>query len=197
MAIKEVLNSVCRSTWKSFAHRARAIKSPEEVMAMNISCVGEAAWKEELVHMVQCSASREDTIQHLLPEWSHHDKTLGWQSEYLEHLLQARAQSLSTTYCLPPLRYCHVLSCQKEQSKAAQTLAIKEFHALLKAECAAKQCVVGPLKHMAWTHNPVCRVVLVAHEEDGHSGSQRAKALHMACALWSGCLEEKGQEEET
>ena len=178
MAIKEVLNSVCRSTWKSFAHRARAIKSPEEVMAMNISCVGEAAWKEELVHMVQCSASREDTIQHLLPEWSHHDKTLGWQSEYLEHLLQARAQSLSTTYCLPPLRYCHVLSCQKEQSKAAQTLAIKEFHALLKAECAAKQCVVGPLKHMAWTHNPVCRVVLVAHEEDGHSGSQHAKALH-------------------
>ena len=178
MAIKEILMSVCRHTWKSFAHRASNIRSPEQVMQMNIQNTGQGAWKDELVGMLHCSLSREDTIQHLLPEWSFHEKTVDWHAEQLEELLQARAISLSNTYCTPPMKYCHTLSSSEQEGKLAQALAIKDFGALLNAESAAHQCTVQPLKQMTWRLNPFARAVYVAHDMDQHTGSQHAKALH-------------------
>ncbi|CAK9057969.1 unnamed protein product, partial [Durusdinium trenchii] len=127
LATKEILMSVCRATWKEFAERARTIKSPEDVMRMNIRKVGQGAWKEELVGMAHCSLSRDDTIQHLLPEWTFHDNTLQWHTEMLENLLQCRAASLASAFLLPPMRYCHVLSEDAQESKAAQELAVREF----------------------------------------------------------------------
>ena len=180
LATKEILMSVCRATWKEFAERARTIKSPEDVMRMNIRKVGQGAWKEELVGMAHCSLSRDDTIQHLLPEWTFHDNTLQWHTEMLENLLQCRAASLASAFLLPPMRYCHVLSEDAQESKAAQELAVREFQALLSAETLSHTTVVRPLNSMAWRMSPFNRALFIAHEEDmSNKRTSHAKALHL------------------
>ena len=138
-----------------------------------------ARWKDELVQMAHCSLSRDETIQHLLPEWSFHDSTVMWHTEFLENLLQCRAMSLASAFCLPPMRYCHVLSGKGQESQAAQAVAVREFKALLAAESASHTTVVGPLKCMAWRLSPFNRAVFLAHEEDVHRGTSHAKALHL------------------
>ena len=179
MSIKEILLSVCRSTWKCFSERASTMKSPADIMNMNVQYVGKGDWKLELVGMVDASLWREETIQHLLPEWSLHESTVSWHASFLECLLNSRSMSLTSTFCLPPLRYCHILSEDTQQKESAQALAMADFMALLDAESASHQMNVKPLNQMAWRLNPLIRTVYLAHEQDHYTSSSHAEQLHL------------------
>ena len=48
---------------------------------MNVKNVAQEAWKVELVNMVHASLWREETIQHMLPEWCTHEKTTSQVNE--------------------------------------------------------------------------------------------------------------------
>ena len=181
LALKDILLSVCKSTWNCHAQRAKKQKSPDHIMAMCIQNA-QGGWKQELVGIVQSSLWEMDNMQHILPEWAHHTETLTWHMNFLEHLLHTRAMSICTANCLPPMKYSHVLSEDKQASAAATALAVRDFKALLAAESASHETVVKPLQAMAWTQSPFCRVVLMAHEEDHFSGTNHAKALHTVAA---------------
>lgn len=73
--------STCKASWKAHAERARTIKSPDQVLAWNIKCASEGAWKDELVQICKCSVWEPDTLQHLTPQWSHHVSSLVWHAD--------------------------------------------------------------------------------------------------------------------
>ena len=81
MALKEIFMSTCKASWKAHAERARTIKSPDQVLAWNIKCASEGAWKDELVQICKCSVWEPDTLQHLTPQWSHHVSSLVWHAD--------------------------------------------------------------------------------------------------------------------
>ena len=178
MAIKDILVGVCRASWKIHAERTREMKSPDDYLQHAVACAGRAEWKHELVAIVENSLFREELLQHLFPEWSTHSSALEWHTEFFLHLLSLRAMSLASFHTLPPVRYSHVLSRRSEESSAGQKKAVEEFASLLRAENAALELDVAPLKLMFWAKNPVARALFLAHEEDEEFSTANAKKLH-------------------
>ena len=178
MAVKDILMSVCRATWKMHAQRVRDVKSPEQMMRFHIACAGkQQLWKEELAMIVDTSLNRINTLQHLTPAFSTHASVLEWQVEMFSQLMETRAMSLTSFHCLPPLRYAHVLSEDAQEAHAGQGLAVAEFQALLQAEAAALQMQVKPLASLFWAKNPLIRTMFLAHEQDQEQGTDAAKKL--------------------
>ena len=179
LCIKDILMSVCRHTWKIHSARTREVKSPDDYLKFSIASVGGGSgWKQELAGIVDNSLCRTATLQHVLPQWSTHTSSLEWHAEFFHHLLELRAMSLASFFCLPPTRYAHALSSDVVEARSAQQIALQDFHCLLKAEAAALHVDVGPLKLMYWAKNPVARAIFLAHEDDEESHTNNAKHLH-------------------
>ncbi len=167
LAVKDIVMAVGKSTWQLFASRAREITSPAHVLEYNISCAANAFWKQELLEMVATSLFDHRFQQHLLPEFSYHDKTLEWHSDLFDKLMETRAQSLAVFHCLPPNCYNHILAPSPEIAKLAHKLAIAHWSKLLEAEAAELEGQeVKPLKTMYWRFNPLVRSLLMAYEQD-------------------------------
>ena len=185
---KDVINSVCRATWKWHAKMQRDYKSPHDVAHMKVSCAADGFWKEELSEIVLCSLWRHDTMQHLLNsrgfDNAQTDEALTWQTELFTHLLEARTQSLCSFNCLPPHRYCHALSINPDVALQARQEAIRDFQALLAAEqAAALRVEVMPLDLRFWARNPVARLIFMAHEMDEQFNTFHAFNLHYASTV--------------
>ena len=167
MAVKDIIMSIGKSSWKLFAGRARDIFTPNHVLEFNISCSYLQFWKQELVDIVNTSLYDERHIQHLLPEFQCHDQVLEWHTDLFDKFLQARSQSLAVFHCLPPNLYNHSLAPSPLVAQAASDLALGHWQKLLEAEEAAAEGVdVKPLKSMHWRLNPLLRTLLMAYEED-------------------------------
>ena len=137
IANKDILMSVGRALWKMHSARAITLKSPGQVSKHYVTAASEKDWATELVQMVDNSLWRKQTLQHLLPRWSLHPDVLEWHVEFFTHLMESRAMSLTSFYCLPPFKYSHLLSETFETALQAHKLAREDFKALLAAEAAA------------------------------------------------------------
>ena len=189
---KDILMSCGRALWKMHAARARNLKTPGDVAKHYINAAANRMWAQELVETVANSLWRLETLQHLLPQWCQHTEALDWHLEFFTYLLEARAMSLTSFYCLPPFRYSHLLSDAWQTSADAHAMARADFQALLKAEAAqAAGAEVHPLRHMYWTLNPFLRALFLAHEQDNIRG-QATLAQGAACRLHTLCAEHYG-----
>eukprot|EP00434_Breviolum_minutum_P035507 symbB.v1.2.031433.t1/scaffold3648.1/size52728/2 len=171
MAVKDVLMSVCKASWKMHAWRARELKTPKQLLAYHVGCASTKNWADELVETIKYSLWEEESIMHLFPEWLIHEDSLLWHMDLFVHLMNQRAQSLTTMYLLPPQRYNHVLSPDLGVSLAAHKQALKEWSILLEAEfavAAGEDC--APLQQIFWAKSPFARTLYIAHEEDERLG---------------------------
>lgn len=174
LAVKDVIMAICKSCWKLFAGRARELVSPNHILEHNIGCVHQDFWKHELVEMVVSSLFEEKPLQHLLPEFSSHEKTLEWHVDLFDKLMETRAQSLAVFHCLPPNLYNHLLSPIPDIALKAHQLAVKHWKVLLAAEGAQNEGhVVKPLTTMYWRFNPLVRCLLMSYELDEAQGKFR------------------------
>ena len=169
LAVKDVIMSVCKATWATFAARAREILTPDHVLELNISCACQGYWKHELIETLNTSLNQQKSLLHLTPQYSTHEKVLEWHVELMDNLLEQRCMSLVAFHCLPPLKYCHILSPSSDVAIQAHRLANKEWQILLAAEGADLEgASVECLAHMAWRHNPLVRLIYMAFEQDMH-----------------------------
>ena len=185
---KDILLSVGRAVWKMHAERARMLKTPAQVCNHYIAAAEKHSWKAELLETVENSLWRQNTLQHLVPQRQLHPDVISWHVDFFTHLLELRAMSLASFYCLPPFRYSQILSETFSTAKCAHDQARKEFAALLTAESAnAGGGNVPSLKYLYWSLNPLVRAVYLAHEQDEVTGlaamaQGAAHRLHTLCA---------------
>ena len=164
---KDILMSVIKECWKSFAARARDVVSPMQVAELNIANSSSKFWASELLETINFALFEPDGIQHLLPEYIGHDSALVWHADLLAKVLEQRAQSLTSFHCLPPAMYGHLLSPSLEVAKSAHDLALAHYKILLAAEeadnCGQK---VEPLATMYWRKSPFIRTLYLAYLQD-------------------------------
>ncbi|CAE7344097.1 unnamed protein product [Symbiodinium sp. CCMP2592] len=96
LCIKDCILSVGKASWKFHAERARAIKSPMQVLSHNVACASSRFWALELEEMLESSLWDASMLQHVLPRFQGHEKALHIQARKLalEHwrcLLDAEA----------------------------------------------------------------------------------------------------------
>lgn len=181
VTVKDCLLSVMRATWQRHAAQAREVKTPFNTEAMHIRNAHLDGWMNELVEMVWNSCWREETIRHLSPHLAFHPNAVEWQADLLTQLLQTRAMSLASTYCIPPLRYAHALSEEEEIAAEAKDTACRDWESLLNVELVATTMKVKCLDAVAWRQSPFCRALLMAFEKDMEVGSREALALLKPC----------------
>ena len=167
LALKDIILSVGKASWQTFAARARDLVSPDHVLEFNISCSSQAYWKHELVEMLHTSLLDRRHLQHLEPQYQTHPQALEWQVDLLDRLLEQRTESLCAFHTLPPMAFCHALSPSLEVSLAAHKLANKQWKILLEAEGADNEGAdVQPLACMHWRKSPFVRLIFLAFEQD-------------------------------
>lgn len=167
LAVKDVILSVGKATWQTFAARARDLVSPEHILEYNISCSGKQYWKHELVEILHTSLNDRRHLAHLETRYQTHENVVVWQVDLMEKLLEQRAMSLCAYHTLPPLSFSHVLAPSAEVSLQAHNLANQQWKILLEAEMADNEGAdVQPLSFLHWRKNPFARLVFMAFEED-------------------------------
>ena len=169
MATKGILMTVVKAAWKYHADRARSVKSAKDVLAFNIGAAGSMLWAAELEETVNNSLWRSTELSHLFEDFCVHPSALLWHCDFFDKFLEARAMSLVSFHTLPPNKYHHALSRDRQMSISAHKAAVKDFKALLGAEAAdAGGAPVHALAYMHWRPNPVARSILLAYDQDEH-----------------------------
>jgi len=167
ITVKDCILAVAKVTWKHFAGRARELTFSDHILEYNVSCSSRNYWKAELSEMVEQSLFVSDNLDHLKPKWSFHADALEWHIDIFEKLLEARSMSLSSTHCMPPAMYHHLLSPSPADVRNAHNLALKHYKCLLDAEEAvAGGAEVEALGLCFWRLNPFIRCLFLAYEQD-------------------------------
>ena len=168
---KDCIVSVGKTAWQMFAHRAKFLLTPLQVLEHNISCAQHRFWLTEIEDMLKSCLYTPKNLQHLVPQWRMHDQALEWHIDLMEKLLETRTQSLVAFNCLPPALYSHALARSPVVARAASQLANSHFQILLQAEEALNfGSVIKPLDLLHWRWNPVIRSLHLAFEEDENMG---------------------------
>jgi hypothetical protein len=174
--LQAMLLTVCRSTWKHHAARARDIKSPSQVLKFNVECAAEGKWMEELEDIVRHSCWEREGLQIQFKEEPGEDRSalLSDHANFMDELLSVRGASLATTALLPPMRYNGTLSPDPQVAAQAFVQVQREWNILMEIESAvAGGSVVSFLGALVWRKSPLARVMMFAYEQ----------GLSQGCAL--------------
>ena len=165
---QRMLLQVCKATWKHHASRARDVKNPQQVLALNVAHVAEGRWVEELEDMVRYACWDRELLHQQFFEQPGEDRSvlLVDHASFFEELLAVRAASLATASLLPPMRYNGTLSsCPRTAAQAANKVQ-KEWGMLLEVEAAVADGGHVPfLGSLVWRKSPFVRCLFLAYEQ--------------------------------
>ena len=179
--IQRMLLTVCRSTWKHHASRARNVKSPQQVLEYNVASVTQNLWKQELQDMVRHSCWERKGLEPQFHQGPGEDRSslVLDHANFLEELLSARAQSLAVFSLWPPTRYNGTLSDNPMEAAAAVGQVKKEWDILMAAEAAVASGGRIPfLDSLVWRKSPFVRALFIAYENNLADGL--SLQLHVA-----------------
>ncbi|CAE6958908.1 unnamed protein product [Symbiodinium sp. CCMP2456] len=176
----KLLIAIAGPCWTFFSHKAKEVKTPQQVQLEFATRSAGHGWAEEVAELLDNGFNRIESLYHgqSFPSDGNEDQCLDMHYSFLTALLCKRVQSLSAYFLLPPMRYACCLHPTPETKTGSQEKMAREWKWLLKGEeLQAAGQDVPPLDLMHWRKRSVVRLLFLAQERDEKLGTAEASHL--------------------